>query len=174
MVIFIIIYFSITWGFMRTVLYPGTFDPVTNGHIDIIERARELFDSIVVTVAINPTKEPLFSVEERVMMLKESLKGYNNISVDSFDGLVVDHAREVNAVGIIRGLRAISDFEFEFQMALMNRKLANEISTIFLMPHEKYTYLNSSIVRNLASLHSDVSDFVPAVVQKEFRKKFPL
>ncbi len=159
---------------MRTVLYPGTFDPVTNGHIDIIERARELFDSIVVTVAINLGKKPLFSVEERVMMLKESLKQYDNVSVDSFDGLVVDHAHEVNAVGIIRGLRAISDFEYEFQMALMNRKLASDISTIFLMPHEKYTYLNSSIVRNLASLHSDTSDFVPPIVQQELKKKFPL
>ena len=159
---------------MRTVLYPGTFDPVTNGHIDIIERARELFDVIVVTVAINPGKKPLFSVEERVMMLKESLKQYNNVSVDSFDGLVVDHAHEVNAIGIIRGLRAISDFEYEFQMALMNRKLAHDISTVFLMPHEKYTYLNSSIVRNLASLNSDVNDFVPPIVQKELKKKFPL
>ena len=106
-------------------------------------------------------------------MLKESLKHYDNVSVDSFDGLVVDHAHEVNAVGIIRGLRAISDFEYEFQMALMNRKLAGDISTIFLMPHEKYTYLNSSIVRNLASLHSDTSDFVPTVVQQELKKKFP-
>ncbi len=158
---------------MRTVLYPGTFDPVTNGHIDIIERARELFDAVVVTVAINPGKKPLFSVEERIMMLKESLKQYNNITVDSFDGLVVDHAHEVNAVGIIRGLRAISDFEYEFQMALMNRKLAGDISTVFLMPHEKYTYLNSSIVRNLATLHSNINDFVPPVVQEELKKKFP-
>jgi pantetheine-phosphate adenylyltransferase len=158
---------------MRTVLYPGTFDPITNGHIDIIERARELFDAIVVTVAINPGKAPLFSVEERVAMIKESLKHYNNISVDSFEGLVVDHAHEVKAVGIIRGLRAISDFEYEFQMALMNRKLAKDISTIFLMPNEKYTYLNSSIVRNLASLHSDVCDFVPPIVQEALRKKFP-
>ena len=158
---------------IRTVLYPGTFDPVTNGHIDIIERAGELFDKIVVTVAINPGKKPLFSVEERVMMLKESLKQYNNVFVDSFDGLVVDHAHEVKAIGIIRGLRAISDFEYEFQMALMNRKLAGDISTIFLMPHEKYTYLNSSIVRNLAGLNSDVSDFVPSIVQKELKKKFP-
>jgi len=157
---------------MRKVLYPGTFDPITNGHIDIIRRARELFDGVVVTVAINPSKSPLFSVDERVKMIKESVKNFNNIDVDSFDGLVVDHAKQVGAVGIIRGLRALSDFEYEFQMALMNRKLASDITTVFLMPHEKYTYLNSSIVRNLASLNSDVSDFVPLIVQKALKKKF--
>ena len=157
---------------MRKVLYPGTFDPITNGHIDIIRRARELFDGVVVTVAINPSKSPLFSVNERVKMIKESVKNFNNIDVDSFDGLVVDHAKQVGAVGIIRGLRAVSDFEYEFQMALMNRKLASDITTVFLMPHEKYTYLNSSIVRNLASLNSDVSDFVPLIVLKALKKKF--
>lgn len=157
---------------MKKVIYPGTFDPVTYGHIDIIKRARELFDAVVVTVAVNPGKEPLFSVEERVSMLKESLKDFNNIEIDSFGGLVVDHAKQVGATGIIRGLRAVSDFEFEFQMALMNRKLASNIATIFLMPHEKYTYLNSSIIRNLAGLNSDVSDFVPPVVQKALKKKF--
>ena len=157
---------------MRKVIYPGTFDPVTNGHIDVIKRAIELFASVVVTVAINPGKEPLFSTERRVTMLKESLNGFENVSVDSFDGLVVDHAKHVGATGIIRGLRAVSDFEYEFQMALMNRKLAENISTIFLMPHEKYTYLNSTIIRNLASLHSDVSDFVPPVVAEALKKKF--
>jgi len=157
---------------MRKVLYPGTFDPVTNGHIDIIRRARELFDGVVVTVAINPGKTPLFTVEERIEMLKESLKDFDNVTVDSFDGLVVEHAHEVGAVGIIRGLRAVSDFEYEFQMALMNRKLASNITTVFLMPHEKYTYLNSSIIRNLASLHSDVEDFVPPFVNNELKKKF--
>ena len=157
---------------MRKVLYPGTFDPITNGHIDIIRRARELFDGIVVTVAINPSKSPLFSIDERIEMIKESIKDFNNIDVDSFDGLVVDHAKQVGAVGIIRGLRAVSDFEYEFQMALMNRKLAGEIATVFLMPHEKYTYLNSSIVRNLASLKSDVSDFVPPIVSDALKEKF--
>lgn len=157
---------------MRKVIYPGTFDPVTYGHIDIVKRAIDLFDAVAVTVAINPSKEPLFTVKERVDMLKESLKEYDNVTVESFKGLVVDYAKKVNAIGIIRGLRAVSDFEYEFQMALMNRKLANNITTIFLMPHEKYTYLNSSIVRNLASLNSDVSDFVPPVVQKAFNKKF--
>lgn len=157
---------------MRKVLYPGTFDPVTNGHIDIIRRAIELFDEVIVTVAINPGKTPLFTVDERVMMLRESLKDFSNITIDSFDGLVVDHAHEVGAVGIIRGLRALSDFEYEFQMALMNRKLASDLTTVFLMPHEKYTYLNSSIIRNLASLNSDVSDFIPDVVLKALNKKF--
>ncbi|MCH7516272.1 MAG: pantetheine-phosphate adenylyltransferase [Bacteroidetes bacterium] len=157
---------------MPKVIYPGTFDPVTNGHIDVIKRAMELFTSVVVTVAINPGKEPLFSTDERVEMLKESLKDFNNVSVDSFSGLLVDHAKNMGATGIIRRLRAVSDFEYEFQMALMNRKLAENISTIFLMPHEKYTYLNSTIIRNLASLHSDVSEFVPPVVQKALKKKF--
>jgi pantetheine-phosphate adenylyltransferase len=157
---------------MRKVIYPGSFDPVTYGHIDIIKRARDLFDAVVVTVAVNPSKSALFSTKERVHFIKESVKEFDNIYVDSFDGLVVDHAKSVGASGIIRGLRAISDFEFEFQMALMNRKLASDIATIFLMPHEKYTYLNSSIVRNLATLKGDVSDFVPEVVQKALKKKF--
>jgi len=157
---------------MRKVIYPGTFDPVTFGHIDLIERAIELFDAVVVTVAINPGKEPLFSTEERVNMLKESLKEFPNVSVDSFDGLVVDHAKMVGASGILRGLRAVSDFEYEFQMALMNRKLSNQIATVFLMPHEKFTYLNSTIIRNLASLKSDVSDFVPPIVSEALKKKF--
>jgi pantetheine-phosphate adenylyltransferase len=157
---------------MRKVIYPGSFDPITFGHIDIIHRACDLFDGVIVTVAINPSKSPLFSVEERVNFIKESVKDYPKVDVDSFDGLVVEHAKSVGAIGIIRGLRALSDFEFEFQMALMNRKLAKDINTIFLMPHEKYTYLNSSIIRNLASLNSDVSDFVPSVVKTALKKKF--
>jgi pantetheine-phosphate adenylyltransferase len=157
---------------MKRVIYPGTFDPVTYGHIDIVQRASELFDSIVVTVAVNPSKTPLFTIDERLYLLRESLKQFKNITIDSFEGLTVDHAHNVGAVGIIRGLRAISDFEFEFQMALMNRKLATDIHTIFLMPNEKYTYLNSSIIRNLAELHSDISDFVPPVVREALRNKF--
>ena len=157
---------------MRKVLYPGTFDPITYGHIDIIQRACDLFDEILVTVAINPTKTPLFTVRERIEFIIESVKEYPQVSVDSFDGLVVDHAKNVGAIGIIRGLRAMSDFEYEFQMALMNRKLAKNINTVFLMPHEKYTYLNSSIIRNLASLNSNVSDFVPGIVQEALKIKF--
>lgn len=156
---------------MRKVLYPGTFDPVTNGHIDVIERAIDLFDQVIVTVARNPGKSPLFTVGERVEMLQESLAKYDNVVVDSFKGLIVDHARNVGAVGIIRGLRAVSDFEYEFQMALMNRKLDEGLRTIFLMPHEKYTYLNSSIIRNLAQFEGDISDFVPPIVVKKIKEK---
>jgi len=157
---------------MAKVIYPGTFDPVTNGHIDIVYRAVELFDEVIVTVAKNPTKTILFSVDERVEMLRESFKDLKKVVVDSFDGLVVDHARNLKAIGIIRGLRAISDFEYEFQMALMNRKLAGEITTILLMPHAKYTYLNSTIVRNLAQFHGDISEFVPPHVFERLKKKF--
>lgn len=158
---------------MRTVLYPGTFDPITNGHLDILKRACELFDSVIVTIAVNPAKTPLFTIEERLYLIKESVARFENVMVDSFSGLLVDFAKKRGAIGIIRGLRAISDFEYEFQMALMNRKLDENIATIFLMPHEKYTYLNSSIVRDLAALGSDISDFVPDVVQEALKKKFP-
>jgi len=156
---------------MKTVIYPGTFDPVTNGHIDVIKRAIDLFDKVVVTVAKNPVKFSMFTVDERLVMLQESLKEFPTVSVDTFNGLIVDHAKAVGAVGIIRGLRAISDFEFEFQMALMNRKLSEDLRTIFLMPHEKYTYLNSTIIRNLAQFKGDVSDFVPPIVVQMLKEK---
>ncbi len=156
---------------IKRVIYPGTFDPVTLGHIDVIERAIDLFDEVVVTVAKNPTKSPMFSVAERLEMLRESLKNYDRVIIDSFSGLIVDHAKQVGAIGIIRGLRAVSDFEFEFQMALMNRKLDENLRTIFLMPHEKFTYLNSTIVRNLAQFEGDVSDFVPPIVVKKLIEK---
>jgi pantetheine-phosphate adenylyltransferase len=158
---------------MKKVIYPGTFDPVTFGHIDIVKRAVDLFDEVVVTVAINPSKKPLFTTEERVEMLRESLDEFKaKVVIDSFDGLLVEHAKQVGAQAIIRGLRQISDFEFEFQMALMNRKLSGDITTIFLMPHERYTYLNSTVIRNLASLHADVSSFVPQNVHDALKKKF--
>jgi len=156
---------------MKRVIYPGTFDPVTNGHIDVIKRAIDLFDEVIVTVAKNPSKSSLFTVDERLVMLNECLKEFGTVHVDSFDGLIVDHAKEVGAIGIIRGLRAISDFEYEFQMALMNRKLDENLRTIFLMPHEKYTYLNSTIVRNLSQFDGDVSDFVPPIVVKMLEEK---
>jgi len=157
---------------MKRVIYPGTFDPVTNGHIDIVKRAIELFDEVIVTIAKNPGKMTgMFTIEERLDMLNESLKGFDTVTVDSFDGLVVDHAKAMGAVGIIRGLRAVSDFEYEFQMALMNRKLNPELTTIFLMPHEKYTYLNSTIVRNLSQFNSDISDFVPPAVIKKLEER---
>ena len=160
---------------MKKVIYPGTFDPVTYGHIDIVKRAVDLFDEVVVTVAINPTKQPLFNTEERVRMLEESLIEFKSkVVIDSFDGLLVEHAKQVGATAIVRGLRQISDFEFEFQMALMNRKLSGDITTIFLMPHERYTYLNSTVIRNLASLHADVSSFVPQNVHEALKKKFKI
>jgi pantetheine-phosphate adenylyltransferase len=158
---------------MKKVIYPGTFDPVTYGHIDIVRRAVDLFDEVVVTVANNPSKKPLFTTEERVEMLKVSLKEFSSkVIIDSFDGLLVQHAKQVGATAIVRGLRQISDFEFEFQMALMNRKLSGDITTIFLMPHERYTYLNSTVIRNVASLHGDVSNFVPPVVHEALKRKF--
>ncbi|HMN17216.1 MAG: pantetheine-phosphate adenylyltransferase [Ignavibacteriota bacterium] len=158
---------------MKRVIYPGTFDPVTYGHIDIVKRAVDLFDEVFITVAINPSKQPLFTTQERVEMLRESLKEFNNkVIIDSFDGLLVEHAKKVGAIAIVRGLRQISDFEFEFQMALMNRKLSGDITTIFLMPHERYTYLNSTVIRNLASLKADISNFVPPNVQEALKKKF--
>ncbi len=158
---------------MKIALYPGTFDPITNGHIDILERGLELFDKVIVTVAKNSSKAPLFDEEERVAMVKEVIKRnrYKNASAESFDGLLVDFAKKKKAVALIRGLRAISDFEYEFQMALMNRKQAGNIFTVFLMPHEKYTYLNSSIVRELARLDGDFKAFVPPNVYKRLKEK---
>ncbi len=154
-----------------TAIYPGTFDPVTNGHIDIIKRASGLFDKVIVTIAINSNKKPLFTKDERIDMLKKSLKSFKNVSVDYFEGLIVNYAKKKNAKVLIRGLRAVSDFEYEFQMSLINRKLASDLTTIFLMPNEKYTYLNSSIVRELASLNGKIDDFIPVYVKQKLIKK---
>lgn len=158
---------------MKIALYPGTFDPITNGHVDILERGMELFDKVIVTVAKNSTKFPLFDEEERVEMIREIInrKKYKNVSVESFEGLLIDFARKKKAIALIRGLRAISDFEYEFQMALINRKQEESINTVFLMPHEKYTYLNSSIVRELARLHGDFKTFVPPNVYRRLKEK---
>ncbi|GJQ33091.1 MAG: phosphopantetheine adenylyltransferase [Ignavibacteriaceae bacterium] len=156
----------------KIAIYPGTFDPVTNGHIDLVLRAKDIFDKVFVSIGINPAKTPLFTVEERTELLLQSLEGIEGVEVSSYSGLLVDHAHSKGAVALIRGLRALSDFEYEFQLALMNRKLAEEISTVFLMPHEKYTYVNSSLIRNLAQLGQDVSDFVPASVQEALKRKF--
>jgi pantetheine-phosphate adenylyltransferase len=157
---------------MKTAIYPGTFDPITFGHLDIIERASGMFDKVIVMVARNSAKQPLFNTEERMKMIKEAVKKIKNVTVESYDGLLVNFARKKKATAIVRGLRAISDFEYEFQMALMNRKLANEVTTVFLMPHEKYTYLNSSIVREISKMGGDVSGFVPVSVKQALRKKF--
>ncbi len=156
---------------MTIAIYPGTFDPFTNGHLDIVQRAITLFDKVIVTVARNSSKNPMFSEKERLTLIRESARGLKNVDVELFDGLLVEYARERKATAIIRGLRAISDFEYELQMALMNRKLNNSFETVFLMPNEKYTYLNSNIVREIARLGGDVSEFVPAAVNKALRAK---
>ncbi|OGU14414.1 MAG: pantetheine-phosphate adenylyltransferase [Ignavibacteria bacterium GWB2_35_12] len=156
----------------RIAVYPGTFDPITNGHVDVIERASQMFDKIIVVIAVNSKKEVLFSDEERCELAVQSLKQLPNVEVEMHKGLIIEFARSKNAVALIRGIRAVSDFEYEFQLALMNRKLVPEIKTIFLMPHERYTYLNSSIIRELAKYKQDVSEFVPDVVYKKLKEKF--
>lgn len=155
-----------------TAIYPGTFDPVTNGHLDIIERASKLFDKVIITIAVNSSKKPLFTKEERMDMIKNVTKKFKNVSVDVFDGLLVSYAKKKKASVIIRGLRAISDFDYEFQIALTNRKLEPEVNTIFLMPSEKYSFLNSSLVRELASFKADVKQFVPDYVFKKLKEKY--
>lgn len=156
---------------MRHAIYPGTFDPVTNGHVDIVLRCRNLFEQVTVAIAVNPEKRPLFSVEERLEMLTEAFGGIDFVRVAAFEGLLVEFARNQGAQAIIRGLRAVSDFEYELQMALMNRRLAGDIETVFLMPSEEYTYLSSSIVRGVARAGGDVSPLVPPGVQKRLEAK---
>src|SRR3954447_14722722 len=156
---------------MRRAIYPGSFDPVTNGHLDVIERARKLFDEVIVAVAHNDQKQPLFSLEERIDLLRATVDGAKNVEIAPMNGLLVNFAVARKATAVIRGLRAISDFEFEFQMALMNRKLNAKVETIFLMPKEEYTYLSSRIVKEIARLGGDVAKFVPAPVAEALRKK---
>jgi len=156
---------------MRRAIYPGSFDPVTNGHLDVIERARKLFDEVIVAVAINDQKQPLFAPDERLAMLRQAIT-IDAVRIAPMEGLLVEFAASEGAHAVVRGLRAISDFEFEFQMALMNRKLDSEIETIFLMPKEEYTYLSSRIVKEIAKLGGDVSAFVPPLVAEALAKKF--
>jgi pantetheine-phosphate adenylyltransferase len=156
---------------MRRAIYPGSFDPVTNGHLDVVERAQKLFDEVIVAVADNDEKSALFTLEERLDLLRQTLGKIDNVRIAHFTGLLVDFAREQEATAVIRGLRAISDFEFEFQMALMNRKLEAAVETIFLMPKEDYTYLSSRIVKEIARLGGDVSKFVAAPVAKALAAK---
>lgn len=154
-------------------IYPGTFDPVTLGHIDLIKRAQEIFSEVIVAVAHNPQKKPLFSVSERVEMLMKATADLKGVAVDNFDGLVVDYARRKKVKVLIRGLRMLSDFEYEFQMALTNRKIAPDIETIFLMPHESYSYISAKLLKEAASLGADLSSFVPDFVEKALKKKLP-
>ena len=159
---------------MRRAIYPGSFDPVTNGHLDVIERAAKLFDEVIVAVAVNSQKQPQFTTEERLELLRETTAAHGEkVRLVRLEGLLVDYARSVGAGAIIRGLRAVSDFEFEFQMALMNRKLEAEVETIFLMPKEEYTYLSSRIIKEIARLGGDVSSFVPLCVSKALQGKYP-
>ena len=153
-------------------IYPGTFDPITNGHIDIIQRAILVFDKVIVAVTNNSAKTPLFTIDERVELIKDSISSLKNVEVESFQGLLVDYVSKKKATAVIRGLRATSDFEFEFQMALINRKLSEKLVTVFLMPHEKYTYLNSSIVKEVARFKGEVSCFVPENVNNKLIEKF--
>ncbi len=157
---------------MKIAVYPGSFDPITNGHIDVLERATEIFDKVIITVARNSSKQPIFTTDERVALCRQAVEGIRNAEVDTFEGLIVDYARSQGAVALVRGLRALSDFEYEFQMALMNRKLASEVATVFLMPNEKFTYLNSSIVRELARHRTSVADFVPENVRLALEARF--
>jgi pantetheine-phosphate adenylyltransferase len=157
---------------MIRAIYPGSFDPVTNGHLDVVERARKLFDEVIVAVAHNDEKQPLFPLKERLDLLQETVGKIENVRIAQFEGLLVEFARAEKAGAVIRGLRAVSDFEFEFQMALMNRKLNAGVETIFLMPKEDYTYLSSQIVKEIARLGGDVSAFVPLCVAQALSRKF--
>ena len=156
---------------MRTAIYPGSFDPLTNGHLDVVERASKLFDRVIVAIALNESKNPLFSLDERLALMKAGIARMRNVKADVFEGLLVEYAAKQKAQAIVRGLRAVSDFEFEFQMALMNRKLDQKIETIFMMPKETYTFISSRIVKEIARLGGDVSPFVPSHVGVALKKK---
>ena len=157
---------------MKRIVYPGTFDPIHNGHLDIARKAAELFDELILVVAVNQEKSPLFNDKERVELIKESLYDVKNVKVDTFNGLVVDFVRSTESVAIIRGLRHVSDFEFEFQMALMNFNLNPNIKSLFMMPDEKYIHLNSTVIRDVARLGGDISDYVPKCVQNALYKRY--
>ena len=158
---------------MKIAVYPGTFDPITNGHLDVIDRASSLFDKVVVAVLNeSDNKKAVFSVEERLDFVNQSLSQFANVEADIFSGLLVEYAKSKKAISVIRGLRAISDFEYEFQMALMNRSLDEEIRTVFLMPHQKYIHISSSLVKEVAKLNGDVSNYVPCHVNELLKNKY--
>lgn len=153
-------------------VYPGTFDPITNGHIDLVERSLGIFDEVIIALAPNPKKIPLFTIEERIEMIKTATKGLENVKTDVFNGLLVNYAKKKKAKAIIRGLRAVSDFEYEFQMALMNRRLDSRIETVFLMPSEEYSYLTSTIIKEIAAFKGSVKGLVPKIVENKLKEKF--
>jgi pantetheine-phosphate adenylyltransferase len=157
---------------MRLAIYPGTFDPITNGHLDLVERGLRLFDEIIIAVAPNPKKQPLFSLDERLSMIREAVRKFPNVRAEPFHGLLVDYVKERGGVVIMRGLRAISDFEYELQMALMNRRLDMRIETVFMMPSEEYTFLTSTIVKEVASFGGSISGLVPDSAQIALQEKF--
>ena len=156
---------------MKIAIYPGSFDPITNGHLDVIQRAARLFDKVIVAVIRNPGKQPRFSLDERVEMIRSSVRSLRNVKVESFDGLLVNYARKKRAKVIVRGLRAVSDFDYEFQMALTNRKMAPEIETLFFMTDYKYSYLSSSFVKEIAGLGGKISELVPGPVARQLSKR---
>ena len=156
---------------MKIAVYPGSFDPITNGHLDVIERASRLFDRVIVALIKNPDKTPQFSLPDRMAMLEASVPHCDNVSVDNFDGLLVEYVRGKKACAVVRGLRAVSDFDYEFQMALTNRRLAPEIETVFLMTDYRYSYLSSSVVKQIAGLGGDVSGLVPAAVVAHLKRR---
>jgi pantetheine-phosphate adenylyltransferase len=155
----------------RLAIFPGSFDPLTNGHVDIVLRSAHLFERVLIAVLVNPEKRPLFTPEERISIIRDVFREYPNVEVDTFDGLLVDYARRRRASAIVRGLRAVSDFEYEFQMALMNRHLEPTLETVFMMPAEQYTYLSSRLIKEVFSLGGEVSGLVPAVVEERLRSK---
>lgn len=155
----------------KIAIYPGSFDPVTYGHLDIIKRALRIFDKVIVAVAYNADKNPLFNVSERMEMLKKAVKNFKRVEVDSFDGLIVDYVRKKNAAVVIRGLRMISDFEYEFQMALTNRKLSSDIETMFMVPSDSFSYVSSKLIKEAASMGADLKEFVPPSVEKAIKEK---
>lgn len=158
---------------MRTALYPGTFDPITLGHLDVLHRASLIFDRVIIGVAPNTKKLPILSLKERTRLIEENLVNLENIEIQSFDGLVVDFAKQVGAVALIRGLRAVSDFEYELQMAQMNRNLDESIETLFLMPNEAYTFVSSTLIKQVAAYGGDISKFVPSNVFEALREHYP-
>jgi pantetheine-phosphate adenylyltransferase len=157
-----------------TAIYPGSFDPPTNGHLDLIQRGSKIFDELVVAILRNPEKDPLFSLSERRSMLEELTGKFKNVRVDIFDGLTVDYAAKVKAHAVLRGIRALSDYEYELQMALMNRKLQPELETVFMMPAEQYSYLSSRLVREVAHLGGSIAGLVPEMVEQRLRDKIDL
>jgi len=157
---------------MSTAVYPGSFDPITNGHLDVIKRGTKVFDKVIVAVGDNPAKKALFTKDERVEMIREVTKAFRNAEVDGFDGLVVDYVHKRKATVILRGIRTISDFEYEYQMALTNRTFAGDIETVFVMAHEEYSFVSSRFIKEAASMGGDVSSFLPKEVEKRLKAKF--